>query len=115
MKLVNELSFCTTWFASEFVARRARRRVEARTEIATSGFATVLVELTEEVPPEIVYWKTGGVLKTIATAGIRHGDVNGHIPGPSGKVSFEEFKKEATIEYHPFAAGEKHPEEKEGK
>ena len=53
LKLVNELSFCTTWFASEFVARRARRRVEERTEIATSGFATVLVELTEEVPPEI--------------------------------------------------------------
>jgi hypothetical protein len=41
-----------------------------------------------EVPPEIVYWKSGGVLKTIATAGIRHGDVNGHIEGPSSRTSF---------------------------
>jgi hypothetical protein len=41
-----------------------------------------------EVPPEIVYWKTGGALKTIATAGIRHGDVNGHVPGASSHTSF---------------------------
>jgi len=41
-----------------------------------------------EVPPEIVYWKTGGVLKTIATAGVRHGDVNGHVPGASSHTAF---------------------------
>ena len=41
-----------------------------------------------EVPPEIVYWKTGGVLKTIATAGARHGDVNGHVPGASSHTAF---------------------------
>jgi hypothetical protein len=41
-----------------------------------------------EVPPEIVYWKTGGALKTIATAGIRHGDVNGHVEGASSHTSF---------------------------
>jgi hypothetical protein len=41
-----------------------------------------------EVTPEIVYWKTGGALKTIATAGIRHGDVNGHVPGASSHTSF---------------------------
>lgn len=41
-----------------------------------------------EVPPEIVYWKTGGVLKTIATAGIRHGDVNGHVNGASSHTAF---------------------------
>ena len=40
-----------------------------------------------EVPPEIVYWKTGGVMKTIATAGIRHGDVNGHVPGANSHIS----------------------------
>jgi len=40
-----------------------------------------------EVPPEIVYWKTGGALKAIATAGIRHGDVNGHVPGASSHTS----------------------------
>ena len=40
-----------------------------------------------EVPSEIVYWKSGGVLKTLATAGIRHGDVNGHIPGAGSHSS----------------------------
>jgi hypothetical protein len=40
-----------------------------------------------EVPPEIVYWKTGGALKTIATVGIRHGDVNGHVQGASSHTS----------------------------
>jgi hypothetical protein len=40
-----------------------------------------------EIPPEIVNWKSGGVLKTIATAGIRHGDVNGHVPGASSHTS----------------------------
>jgi hypothetical protein len=34
-----------------------------------------------EVLPEIINWKTGGVLKTIATAGIVKGDVNGFING----------------------------------
>jgi hypothetical protein len=41
-----------------------------------------------EVSPEIVYWKTAGALKTIATAGIRHGDINGHVPGPGSHTSF---------------------------
>jgi hypothetical protein len=40
-----------------------------------------------ELPPEIVYWKTGGVLKTVATLGIRHGDVNGHVAGASSHTS----------------------------
>jgi hypothetical protein len=31
--------------------------------------------------PEIVNWKTGGVLKSAATAGIVKGDVNGHLQG----------------------------------
>lgn len=33
----------------------------------------------EEMLPEVVNWKTGGVLKSIASAGIVKGDVNGHI------------------------------------
>jgi hypothetical protein len=41
-----------------------------------------------EVSPEIVYWKTGGALKAIATAGIRHGDVNGHVQGANSHTSF---------------------------
>jgi len=34
-----------------------------------------------EVPPEVVNWKTGGVMKSIATSGVVKGDVNGHIEG----------------------------------
>ena len=41
-----------------------------------------------EVAPEIVYWKTGGALKTIATAGVLHGDVNGRVLGISSHTSF---------------------------
>jgi hypothetical protein len=35
----------------------------------------------KELPPEVVNVKTGGILKTIGTAGIVKGDVNGHING----------------------------------
>ncbi len=34
-----------------------------------------------EMMPEVVNWKTGGVLKSIATDGIVKGDLNGHIKG----------------------------------
>jgi hypothetical protein len=34
-----------------------------------------------EVEPEIVNWKTGGVLKTLATAGIVKSDANAHVRG----------------------------------
>jgi hypothetical protein len=34
-----------------------------------------------ELQPEVVNWKTGGVFKNIATAGIVKGDVNGNISG----------------------------------
>jgi hypothetical protein len=33
----------------------------------------------EELLPEVVNWKTGGVLKSMASAGIVKGDINGHI------------------------------------
>jgi hypothetical protein len=39
-------------------------------------------EAWSDVQPEVVNWKTGGVLKTIGSAGIVKGDVNGHINGP---------------------------------
>lgn len=35
--------------------------------------------------PEIVNFKTGGVLKSIASDGLVKGDVNGHIPGKTSK------------------------------
>jgi hypothetical protein len=38
-----------------------------------------------EVLPEVVNWKTGGVLKNIASAGIVKGDVNGRINGGHSK------------------------------
>ena len=41
----------------------------------------------EELLPEVVNWKTGGVLKRMATAGIVKGDVNGRIPGKHSRSS----------------------------
>lgn len=38
-----------------------------------------------EVLPEVINWKTGGILKTVATAGIMKGDVNGLIQGASSR------------------------------
>ena len=38
-----------------------------------------------DLPPEVVNSKTGGVLKTIGTAGIVKGDVNGHVNGLHSK------------------------------
>lgn len=38
-----------------------------------------------EVLPEVVNWKTGGVVKNVATVGIVKGDVNGHINGTSSR------------------------------
>jgi hypothetical protein len=35
----------------------------------------------QELQPEGVNWKTGGVLKHVGTAGVVKGDVNGHING----------------------------------
>src|SRR5436190_1271713 len=38
-----------------------------------------------EVLPEVVNWKTGGMLKGIATGGLVKGDVNGNIKNPQSK------------------------------
>lgn len=40
-----------------------------------------------DLPPEVVNFKTGGVLKSIGTAGIVKGDVNGHVNGDHSKTS----------------------------
>lgn len=34
-----------------------------------------------EMMPEVVNWKTGGVMKSLATAGVMKGDINGRIAG----------------------------------
>ena len=36
-----------------------------------------------DVPAEVVYWKTGGVMKNIASLGIIKGDINGRVRGAS--------------------------------
>jgi hypothetical protein len=41
----------------------------------------------EEVLPEVVNWKTGGVLKTVATVGVVKGDINGRLNGPNSRNS----------------------------
>lgn len=41
-----------------------------------------------EVAPEIVYWKTGGALKTIVTAGVLHGDINGRVIGTASHTAY---------------------------
>ncbi len=38
-----------------------------------------------EILPEVVNWKTGGVMKSVATVGVVKGDVNGHVNGSSSK------------------------------
>ena len=39
-----------------------------------------------DLPPEVVNFKTGGVLKTIGSAGIVKGDVNGHVNGEHSRT-----------------------------
>lgn len=41
----------------------------------------------QDMLPEVVNWKTGGVMKSIASAGVVKGDVNGHIQGPNSRNS----------------------------
>ncbi len=40
-----------------------------------------------EMLPEVVNWKTGGVLKSVATAGVVKGDVNGRLNGSNSRNS----------------------------
>jgi hypothetical protein len=42
-----------------------------------------------DLPPEVVNFKTGGVLKSIGTAGIVKGDVNGHVNGEHSRTSLK--------------------------
>ncbi|MBZ5618282.1 MAG: hypothetical protein LAQ69_06025 [Acidobacteriia bacterium] len=42
-----------------------------------------------DLPPEVVNFKTGGVLKTIGTAGIVKGDVNGRVNGDHSRTQLK--------------------------
>ncbi len=44
-------------------------------------------DLWTEVLPEVVNWKTGGTLKSLASAGVVKKDINGNISGPSSRNS----------------------------
>jgi hypothetical protein len=47
-----------------------------------------------DLPPEVVNWKTGGVLKSIGTVGVVKGDINGNLRGehsPTGVKTSLEF------------------------
>jgi len=56
-----------------------KREMLAPTEIGVySNKADQWVELT----PEIVYWKSAGVAKSVATLGVVKGNLNGHVIGP---------------------------------
>ena len=46
-------------------------------------------ETWTDLPPEVVNFKTGGVLKSIGTAGIVKGDVNGHVNGLHSKTQLK--------------------------
>src|SRR4030095_10362286 len=39
-----------------------------------------------EVQPEVVNWKTGGVLKSMVSLGVVKGDVNGHVEGNQSRT-----------------------------
>jgi len=41
----------------------------------------------EPMLPEVVNWKTGGVLKHVASVGVVKGDINGHVAGPHSRNS----------------------------
>ncbi len=42
-----------------------------------------------EVVPEIVNWKTGGTIKSLASAGVVKKDLNGNIDGPVSKTTLK--------------------------
>jgi hypothetical protein len=42
-----------------------------------------------DLPPEVVNFKTGGVLKSVGTVGIVKGDVNGHVNGNHSKTQLK--------------------------
>ena len=42
-----------------------------------------------DLPPEVVNFKTGGVLKSIGTAGIVKGDINGRVNGANSRTQLK--------------------------
>jgi hypothetical protein len=43
-----------------------------------------------DVPPEVVNWKTGGVLKSHVTLGVMKGNINGKLQGGSSRTVFDQ-------------------------
>lgn len=75
---------------SEMAAASLRQlRVAASLPVTEVGVYYKKGDQWAELFPEIVNWKTGGVLKGVASAGIVKGDVNGQIPGLHSRNSVE--------------------------
>ena len=53
---------------------------------------------------QAVNWKTGGVLKSMATSGIVKGDVNGHIQGAHGRNAASASQNPVILIYAPEGA-----------
>jgi hypothetical protein len=53
------------------------------------GVYYLKAETWADLPPEVVNFKTGGVLKTIGTAGIVKGDVNGRVNGEHSRTQLK--------------------------
>jgi hypothetical protein len=63
----------------------------AAVQVAISGISEIGVYHLQngawaEMMPEVVNWKTGGVLKSLSTAGIVRGDVNGRLRGGTSRT-----------------------------
>jgi hypothetical protein len=54
-----------------------------------TGLYTRQREGWTDLLPEVVYWKTGGVLKSLATGGVIKGDLNGRLSGPHSRNEAE--------------------------
>jgi hypothetical protein len=73
--------------AKPALAQAAAGTPDSATPVKEIGVYYKKADQWTELLPEVVNWKTGGVLKTIATAGIVKGDVNGTILGPNSRNS----------------------------
>jgi hypothetical protein len=68
----------------------------------TRSVCTRSCEATRAIEPEIVNWRTGGVVKNAATLGLDKGHVNGTVAGPHSTftVSSVPFGMAGPIEFY---------------
>jgi hypothetical protein len=72
-------------------AGQGNKPADVGPELSTTGYPTEIGVYWKkskewiEIMPEVINWKTGGVFKSLATAGIVKGDVNGHLDGKQSR------------------------------